>query len=232
MLSSLDWFIEEGNLYVRYCTIVPLLIGGIRFRHLSFAQRLLVATVLMGIVAEVASLLVMELEDWTNNMPVFHLYVVGEYCLLTSIFFFGKKGLLSALHYRILMGGFLLFAGLSAIFFQGIWEVNSLVRSLESILLIFLALWYFHQTLQRLDTPNLAGSFSFWFATAVLLYFVANLLLFIYSSSIIEERWESETDPSIFQVVWSMFNFMNLLLYLLYTIALLCKEPLPSLKSS
>lgn len=231
-MPILNWFMDEGWMHVRFCISIPLLVGLIRFRSLNSAQRLLLAVLVLGAFTEWFSIWIMEAAGWPNNNPVSHFYTIFEFALFVSVFYFGVLDLLTQQQYLSLLIGFTLIEIANMLFFQNLWQPNSLTRSLESILLIGLALWYYHLTLQRLDTPSLGQSFAFWYASTILLYFVANLLLFIYLSPIIGINWEDEVDVSIFRVIWSMFTFMNLIMYLLFTIALLCKEPKPSHKYS
>lgn len=231
-MSLITWFIENGAGRVKYFVAIPLLIGIIFYRRLSYPQRLVVGLLLVGGLAEIISKYIWRLESWENNMPVFHIYTAIEYYLVVSIFYFGVKGMISQKLYQFIMLGYSIFFALSLIFYQGIWDANSFSSTLSGIVLIVLSLAYFNFTLKHLNTPDLGQSFSFWFATTILLYFSANLLLFIFYDSIIEKIWEKDAEQSIFNIVWSMFSFMNLVMYLLFSIALLCKEPTPSSPSS
>lgn len=223
-MSVIEWFLQIGWSFLRGIILLPIIVGVFRFRHLSTAQRVLLLLVLSAFLTEVGSYLVMLWKIWPNNLPFFHAYTFIEFILAISIFYFGKPGWLSANTFRILLisGGLVVLGNI--LFFQGIWEVNSYARSFESISLIIISLAYFFDTLKQLDVPNLGQSFMFWFATAILVYFVANLLLFIYSDFIIGNNIATESDQRIFQLVWSMFSLMNLILYVLFSIALFCKD--------
>ncbi|MEO1449924.1 MAG: hypothetical protein AAFV07_10375, partial [Bacteroidota bacterium] len=195
-----------------------------RFRQLSAAQRILFLLVLVGCVTEVGSYVVMLWEVWPNNLPFLHVYTIVEFILIISIFYHGKPGWLSIEAYvGLLVGGVSIALG-NIVFFQGIWEVNSFSRSLESISLILICLLFFSYTLRKLDELNFSRSFMSWFATAILIYFVANLLLFIYSDFIVGNNIVTERDQRIFQIVWSVFNLMNLVRYVLFSIALYCND--------
>ncbi|MEM7372759.1 MAG: hypothetical protein AAF587_29330 [Bacteroidota bacterium] len=224
--SFLEWF-GLGETYLHIFMAIALLVGSIRFRQLSPAQRLLSLLVMLSVLSEV----LVSTKIFTNNMPIFHLYTVGEFCLIVSIFYVGRKDFLPKTIFRILIASFLLVAFGNVLLYQSIWEMNSLSSSIEGIVLVGLALWYFYDLLERLDMPNLGKSFMFWFATGVLLFFVSNLLFFVFSSSIVASQWQTENGQEIVLVIWPMFTFMNILLYLIFSIALICKDSIPSPKS-
>ncbi|MEM7655185.1 MAG: hypothetical protein AAF399_03580 [Bacteroidota bacterium] len=232
MQEFLQWFMVEGKTYIRYFLLLPFLIGLLRIRHLSKAQRWLWGLILLGMGTEICSVLFYRMGWLANNLPFFHLYTLGEGLLLLAVMQAAVPTLMPRRLYQGIMLGYSLLTGISLLFFQGPMEVNSLIRTIEAILMILLALWFFRFTLQHLQVEALGKSFPFWIAITLLLYFSANLLLFIYSSAILGDSWESEGELQIFRSVWSLYSLMNLLMYLLYSIALLCKDPLPSSKSS
>lgn len=225
LTSFLEWF-GLGITYLHISMAIPFLIGIIRFRELSLAQRLLWLLIILSILSEVFSRVV------PNNMPIFHLYTLGEYMLIVSIFYVGGKDFLSKTIFQILIASFLLVAVGNVVLYQSIWEMNSLSSSIEGMVLIGLALGYFYYLLDRLETPYLGKSCMFWFATGVLLFFVANLSLFIFSSSIVVNEWQAENGQEINMLTWSMLIFMNIVLNLIFSIALICKDSIPLPKFS
>ena len=228
----IEWFRDEIVGIIFYFQLAALLIGTLRFRHLSLGQKFLWGVVLLGIVTDRVSIWVSKAELMETNVPLLNFNTIGEFLILVSVYYFGVKGLLSEKQYRLILGIFLIIALINMLIFQGFWNYNSITRSLESIIIVLLTFQYFRFTLDHLSTPNLSKSFSFWFASAVLLYFVANLLMFFYMHVIYENSLKSEADKQSFLLIWSIFNFTNLILYSFYAIAFLCKEPKASPKYS
>lgn len=85
---------------------------------------------------------------------------------------------------KILLGFFVLFAVLNAIFLQKIDTFNTYARGLESIIMIALSLLTFNKILVELDTRYPTKQPVFWVNTGVLFYFSGNLVVFVLSNYI------------------------------------------------
>lgn len=213
-----------------FFVVLPLIIGHFRFRSLDLGPRLLFLAIEVGVLAEI--LMKIFAKAFHNNMPVVHSYTIIEFCLLISVFHFGKPGLLPRKVYLSLVGCFLFIAGGNIFVNQGIWEGNSLVRSIEGIILIIISLYYFFDLLKQLDTHNPENTFMFWVSIAMLVYFAGNLLIFIYYNRILNIGAQSDYARDLMRQIVLIGYILNIFLYSLYSIALLCKNSKPSPKSS
>lgn len=165
-------------------------------------------------------------------MPIVHTYTLVEFCLLVSVYYHGKPGLLSKKVYLSLLISFILLAVGNAVFYQGLLKGNSLVRSIEGIILIGLALYYFFDLLRRLDTPNPEKTFMFWVSIAMLIYFGGNILIFIYFNQIQSIGLQSDYAKDLMLQIGFIGYILNIFLYTLYSIALVCRKSKPSPKYS
>lgn len=213
-----------------YFVALPLLIGILRFNKLSAGGRLLLIAITIGALTEIGMTIAARI--WHNNMPILHAYTVLEFCLLLSVYHYEKSGLISPKIYLALLLSFIAVAIGNAVFYQGVMEGNSLVRSIEGIILIILALYYFFDLLKQLDTHKPERTFMFWVSIAVLVYFGGNLLIFIYFNQIQSIGIQSaHAKELMFQIGFISF-ILNIFLYTLYSVALLCKKSKPYPKSS
>lgn len=213
-----------------YFVILPLLMALIKFRSLSVERKYLAAAILAGTIAEIGMRVTARI--WHNNMPIVHVYTVLEFCLLLSVFYHWKKDFIPKRIYLGLLVGFIVLAIGNTIFNQGIMQGNSLVRSIEGIILIAISLYYFFDLLKRLDTPNPEKTFMFWVSIAILVYFGGNLLIFIYFNQLQNIGAQSEYARSLMLQIGMIGYILNIFLYTLYSIALLCKNSRPFPKSS
>lgn len=220
----MDDFIIALNKYAPLAPTLPFLIGVIGRSRIQGPKKILLLMVVFSGMIEIGAALLSTYAG--NNLPLHHLYVTGEFCLLSLIFSRGFDGLLSNRHHLRLVVFFILLAILNIIFFQPLNTYASNIRTVESVVLIFLAARYFYLVLKALSIPNLEKSFMFWFASAILLHFSTNFLLYIYSNFIMEEN------PRTFFEVWAIHSFLNIILYTLYSIALLCPLQPRSLRFS
>lgn len=197
---------------------------------LSAGGKLLLAAIILGALTEIGMTIAARV--WHNNMPILHVYTVLDFCLLLSVYHYEKMSLISKKVYVTLLISFIALAIGNAIFYQGIMEGNSLVRSIEGIILIILALYYFFDLLKQLDTHHPERTFLFWVSVAVLVNFGGNLLIFIYFNQIQDIGNQSpHAKELMFQIGFISF-VLNIFLYTLYSVALLCKKSKPYLKSS
>lgn len=151
-----------------------------------------------------------------NNLPLLHLFTVIEFTLL--VWCLGQ--LLSTSKYFILFLQliFILFASINALYFQDIWHFNTNARGLECLLLIIFSLKYYHQLFVALKVTQLEKDPGFWLSTSILIYFSANLFIFIFSNVILLDYID------FLGKIWWIHSSLNILFYLLLSISLLCNR--------
>ena len=198
-----------------YSILIPLLTGVVRWRKLIPEQKILCLFIIIASVIQlVASFLA---SHQINNLPLLHLFTVVEFGALCWIFHLGLPRWFDQRKAVLLISLFTVFALVNVLFWQDLTAYNSYSRGLSAFFMVLLALYYFVTVLRELQVTNLAESFMFWFCTGVLLYFSANLLLFLYSSMI------AQMDVDTNYQIWGIHAVLNILLYLFYTIALWSK---------
>ncbi|MGV3538662.1 MAG: hypothetical protein ACO1OQ_02565 [Rufibacter sp.] len=127
-----------------------------------------------------------------------------------------SKKLQKAVQY---VSGLFLLAGLGNLFFgQGMWHFNHFTLLLGAAILVFFTLLYFKS---RFDNPeeNLLRSWRFWVATGLLMYFPGTLLYFGFM------HYLNQLDPSWLKQMNMILQIMNIVLYSLFGVALLCLRP-------
>ena len=202
--------------------LLPFVAALFSLNSMTKERLFLFLAVLLGMMGESAMRIARNL--WQNNMPVVHIYTMVEFLLLFSVFYYGKSRLFSAKSYKSVMIMFVVIAIGNMVFYQGIWNDNSIIRSLEGIILMICAIYYFFDLLRGLNVLNPEKAFMFWFSTAVLMYFGGNILLHWYSNHLAEIAMESSEKLVIWKQVWYINYVLNIFLYLFYGIAFLCKE--------
>lgn len=220
-------FIETYN---SFFVLLPFLIALNRFKSLNKERYYLFTAIMLDILTELCMLAAGHF--WKNTLPVVHLSTVIEFSLLISVFYYGKPGLISARLYKTLIIFFLTVEVLSLLFYRGVWEENTAIRSLEGIILIAMALYFFYMLLRCLEVLNPEKTFMFWFSIAILIYFVGNLLLSMYVNSLWNSTLQSGESPGFLDQIWTLRFILNIFLYILYSIAFLCKESKTIPKSS
>lgn len=208
---------EETLTYIGFATFfVPLITGWIRWKKLSGSQKILVAyigfVILFSVAAEIVG------RTYGNNLPLYHAYTFVEFFTLFYLFWRSMQRVQTLL---FLLPA-LIFVGV------GVWalvtgplEMPVPTRTTASIILSGFSILFFYNALRRLEYQRVERTFMFWISGAVLLYFTGNLLLDVFSNYI------ANASDKVFFTVWSIHALFNIVLYLLYAVALLWKDLTP-----
>lgn len=152
-----------------------------------------------------------------SNLEGYHVYIIFELAIVLYIF----QDLLDKLAGKYLMfiilAAFILLEIVQNIFISSFHTFPAVTRTVESILVIALGLSYFFDTMRRTEAMNLLSEPLFWVASAYTIYFACNLLLFAFGAFI-----QSQSNE-VFAAVWDIHAVLNILLYSILLIALLCK---------
>ena len=101
------------------------------------------------------------------------------------------------------------------LFLDGPMGFPSYIRGVEGLLLIVLSLAYFGKLLREKNVSDPTRDFGFWLSTALLIFFSGNLLRYFFSDVLMthsERAW---------QVLLALHSVLTILLYLLYTLAII-----------
>jgi len=213
MSSTLFFEITRGIFHL--LLILAVVIGTIRFRKLSFDQRILLCLLACTLVAEAVSVLLWHFK--MNNNFVYHVYSVFEVFFLGTLYIRNLQGLLPAVYLKACIGLLGVFAMVNTLFFQSLKEFNSNVTFVESLLLIILSTLYFYKLLRDLEHRKLEREPMFWINMSVLTYFSGALLLFHVANELLSLPEEERA------AIWGTHALFNIIHYLLYGIALWVK---------
>ena len=169
------------NLPLFFFLILSCSIGIIHYKKLSSPFKLLVGYLCFNLAIEVGS--IFGAIVYHQNLPLLHLYTVGEFILWTLFYdrLFKEKTFLNKYLYWIL-GIIGILVVLNSVFVQSIFSYNSYAKTLVQTLIICYALRYsFHFTEDAIH-PTLEYRMLRVINAIVLIYYSGTL--FIYMSSI------------------------------------------------
>lgn len=152
-----------------------------------------------------------------NNLPLSHLYTVVELSLI-SIFY---KRVFSSTRFNkwctVTIVCFLLLALANAIFVQGIYTFNTYTKSLESLVVMVLAIAYFLKSIDVRDVRADNGSLNL-INSGFLLYFSGSFIWFsIFNFTV--------SNMSLGLIMWSIHATLLLIEYLMIAKALWKLKP-------
>lgn len=193
--------------------ILPALLSLVKWKQLNESQRwfcgLLWFIIVVSFTGRWWALVVMK-----NNLPFFYIYILGEFLFFLQIFrlWFGQSikdrvwirlGVLFSIVWTINV-----FTG------EGWWAFPDYIRALESILLITIVIIWFQKMLREKVILHPYKTFEFWISAGLLIFLSGNFLLFVFSKLILNAGKE------VFLAIWKVNAILNILLYGMYTIAL------------
>jgi hypothetical protein len=114
-----------------------------------------------------------------NNLWLSHIYTPVEYFLLASVYYISLKyrNVRKAIIGSVIL--VLIFSFVDAFFGEGISQMNSYTKVLESSLLIALALVYFYVTFQNLNKLYLDQDPMFVLSCGILIYFAGTTMAYL-----------------------------------------------------
>ncbi|MFT6923963.1 MAG: hypothetical protein ACJA1C_002983 [Crocinitomicaceae bacterium] len=162
--------------------LIPVIIGLVKFNKAGLAERSIVYLVVLALVAELISSALWRVE--MNNLFISHILTPIELFLLLS--YYGRQ---FGSRFRLLVLGvaclFVIFAIIDMTVLHSPFKMNALAKTVECIILIVLSLVVWGKTMIALQSNTLNSTPLFWINSAVLIYFSANILLFIFSLKIL-----------------------------------------------
>jgi len=150
-----------------------------------------------------------------SNMPFFHVYILVEYLMFVKIFhhILGPKHKTSK--WYILAFAFTSIWIVNVMIGEGWWGFPDYIHALEALVILGLVFLWFAKMLQEKKILRPEQTFEFWMCSGLLIYFSGSFLLFLFPKFLIK------TGPEIFDAIWEVTSILIILLYILYTVALL-----------
>ncbi|MBU2916195.1 MULTISPECIES: hypothetical protein [Reichenbachiella] len=185
---------------------IALLIGAVRFKQQNNIQRKLFALIIITAAVELCSRLLWQYQ--INNMAVFHVFTVVEFCILTSIYKHELNLLRQNNAIQWIRGAFILFAIANTLLWQDFTIFNSNTLTISSALLIALSVMYFYQLLQQTKYEKLEQNPMFWINSGVLVYFSSCIVLFHVTNELgLEAKQVRELSFSI-NAIFNVFHYI------------------------
>jgi hypothetical protein len=196
--------------------LLPFLISAYQYKKLGSELRLLVFFFGFATVVEIVMFTLSRYH--LNNLWLLNIFVLTEgfvLCYVLGKWLETRKIFLAAM---ILFSLYFIFWCLTTFGEQGIFEFNNKEMSFKSIILIFLSGYLLIRLSQEEDTFPLQN-FKFWIASAVLIYFSVNLIVFATANFLLEDKFHA------MHYSWTIHSIINIIANLLFAYGFLCYSP-------
>jgi len=190
--------------------MVAVVIGAIKFRFSLREEKYLILLMICCLAAELTTRALWHFEK--NNLWVSHVFTPIESTLLLLFFAKKFKKVISKL-ILVLAACFVVLAVVNMFFFDSLFRMNALAKSIECVLLIGVSLLLWVKVMKDLKIQRLMSTTVFWINSAVLLYFSSTVLLFIFSQLILKSQ-----ELSIW--IWTFHFVFMVIYYVLFSIGL------------
>lgn len=204
--------------YIALCIpILPSIVAIVKWSQLNLHQRWFAMLLWLIIVISAAG------HIWTsvgygNNLPFYYIYILVEFLFFIQIFklIFNEPKLHRK--WQILGLSFLIIWIINVSYGEGWWVFPDKIRALEAVFLLLIVILWFLKMLREKIILFPYRTFEFWMCAGILIFFSGNFLLFVFSNYVLN------TELELFKAIWKVNAISNILLYLMYTIALLWVE--------
>ncbi len=197
-----------------YIPLLPALLTLVRWNRLQRVHKWFAALIWYIVIISISG------EVWhkmtgKNNMPFFHLYILIEYLMMIQIFRILFGGSMRHIVWNFLMGVFLIIWLINVFAGEGWWGFPDYIHALEAIIILSILIKWFMKMFRERKIQHPEKTFEFWFCAGLLIFFSGNLLLFMFPKFLIDAGNE------VFDAIWKVNCLLIILLYLMYTVALL-----------
>ncbi|MBS1732436.1 MAG: hypothetical protein JST02_03985 [Bacteroidetes bacterium] len=157
--------------------LITLALYLFKSRKMGTYSRHIIALMLLWLLTTITAIFLSSYAGFKNNLFVFHILTPVEYGILTLLFnhvimnpFVKKMAKLSILPFFVL-------CMLSAFFLQPVTENNAYMIITESVIIVFLSLYYLREIMILQHVTELHRFPMFWITVGLLFYFTGNLLI-------------------------------------------------------
>ena len=201
-----------------YFVLLPIVIALYRWKGLIKVQELLLLMLTIIAVNQVVAAFWIHYVE-KNNLPFYYSYILVELFFYILI---GIKLLRETISKKFFFFLVLVFCGISLSIFifnaQDIHTYPDAIRGIEGTIVVFISVSYFIKVFRESNIIYLNKDFGFWFCAGSMVYFLSNFMLFIYGEMI------SLQAAKVWRSIWIIHACLNILLYISYAIALLCRK--------
>lgn len=215
MIAFSYWF---QGVFVPLSTLIPIVLCIIKYGHLNKPLKIIFAYLIFAFIINIAGSIMAD--HRINNLPLLHLYTIGEYLFIACFFLVQFKNKMLR---RVIICLMIIFPAVcicNFIFIQNIHSFNTYTRPIEAILILSFCARYLFAKSQLLNLPLLSFAET-WVAAGLLFYFSSSLFQFVFSNYV------SYHAPLVTrELIWDIHASFVLFMYALFSKGILQNETL------
>ena len=201
-----NFFNYSGNVAV-FVLGLSVLLCALHFNKLKIPFQRLFYFLIWNLVIELLARVFMYLG--INNLPLLHLYTIGEFILFSWFYksLITKPFSLSRKFGPFIVIGAILIA-VNSILFQGIYDYNPITKTIVQIIIISYAVLYFYNLTENHSESKAIGKSLSLINSAILIYYSGSLFIFMTSQMLkIYPEWKA--------IFWAFNAVLNIIFQLI-----------------
>lgn len=202
------------NHYTTYSALAVLglniVVGFLFWKRLNTPFRRLFYFLIWNAVIEILAFAFMQ--SGYNNLPLLHMYTLGEFILFSYFYksLIKKPNAFHKTYWYFVIGGSVLIV-LNSIFIQDIFDFNAIAKTFVQISIICYAVLYFYNLVENQGFSEATSKSLRLVNSAILIYYSGSLFVFM----CIKVSFENSE-------ILTMFWAFNAVLYLIFQFLILC----------
>jgi hypothetical protein len=150
-----------------------------------------------------------------NNLPITHFFTILEFLILIQFYSKLLEGFISKKNILLLTISFTTFAIIDSLFLENIFSFNTLGRSVEALIFIFLSFCWFIKLLNSDQALNSATAKGIsYIVGAFLIYFSGSVILFSFS------KYINAMAHSLSLNIWTIHTILLMMMYLIISLGI------------
>lgn len=191
----------------------------LRPRRKEFFSRMIVLLMILWLATTGIAIYLVKYAGYKNNLFIFHISTPLEYTILALLYkdVITSKRVKKTINWSIPV--FVILSILFALFIQPPDINNSQVVVIESLIMIFLSLFFLREVLLLQQARSISRFPMFWISVGVLSYFTGNLVMEAMLNYLISHS------PDLARNIYRTWHFFKYLLFVSFIIGAFCDRP-------
>ena len=207
VVTTIKWVFHVGQ----YAWAIPALCGLIKWNKSAVGAKLLTILVIVGFLVE--EFMSIYEDTLLLSQLMFRIYTIIEFGMITAYFITITKlpRIRRVMYYLSIL---ILPIAIFDYLMGGPTERDDLTIGVESLIFVGYCIVVLYNTLKEGEHERITSTSSFWAISAILIYFGANIFVFISSNYVRSISLESS------QILWTVHEVFNIIFYFILAVAL------------
>jgi len=206
MVEIKDFFFE----YAPWLILLPTIVAVLNHKKYSNELRIILYYLLLSVFSQTAAFIFWKAN--INNLPILHVFTLLEFLILLRFYSILLTKIIPTAVFLFLALAFPLFAIFDSVLLENIFTFNTLARSFEALIFIFLSISWFLKIVSKEENASTVSYKGINYINGgFFIYFSGSIALFSFSNYI------NQLAHSLLMNIWTIHTLLLVFLYLAIT---------------